>query len=243
MIRILAASLSAAVLAATSLPVSAQPRSKGLALRAAGSPALAAKRFAAPKRTAAPRRFRSFNPPSPVGQPKSPPRAFSRGLTPPSPGPKTAPHYIGPQAPTGGQNFVSRFDSVPPSLPVPLPSQSSPTAAPTVPIAQETATVPQQPVPQADLQAPIPETVAATSAPAAGEEKRPAEVVQVVRHVHEVRVVYVPVAKAQKVIKRKRVVHVPERVYVPHRVYRPRVVYAGSRIRFGFGFGRGFRRW
>jgi hypothetical protein len=36
---------------------------------------------------------------------------------------------------------------------------------------------------------------------------------------------------------------VAEPVYVPRRVYRPRFVYAGPRIHFGIGFGRGFRRW
>lgn len=252
MIRILAVSLSAVVLVAASYPAAAQQRSKGPGLRTSGPSTFAAKRFAAPRHVHAPRRFRSFNPPSPSSQPKGPARAFSRGLAPPSPTAKTAPHYIGPQAPTGsgpqgpagGQNVVSRFDSVPPSLPVPMPSQSTPTAAPTEPNAPEVAAVgaPMPPAPQDELQAPIPETAVVTSAlPAAAATKAP-ETVQIVRHVHEVRVVYVPAPQVRRAVKRKRV-YVEEPVYVSRRVYRPQHVYAGPRIHVGIGFGRGFRRW
>ncbi len=107
MIRVLAASLSAAALIAGSLPAAAQQNHKGPSFRGSGQPSFAAKRVSGPKQPVGPRHFRSFNPPAPqissgqrfhrsfnppapFGQPTSAPRAFSRGLAPPSPGGPTA---------------------------------------------------------------------------------------------------------------------------------------------------------
>ena len=178
MIRILAATLSAAALIAGSLPAAAQQRQQNPNFRGPSQPTFTAKRFFGPKQPAGQRKFRpfnppapqissgqrfhrSFNPPAPFGQGTSPPRAFSRGLAPPTPG-GTTQHSFGPQAPAGGQNYAGVPLGVPASLPVPSPSEASPTAAPGQPA--EAAL-------QGDLQPPIPESIAAQPEPAATAEK------------------------------------------------------------------------
>ncbi len=254
MIRIFAASLSVAALVGVSLPAAAQQTSKGQTFRAPAQPGAAVKRLSAPRQPAAPRRLRSFNPPAPqiaTGQrlhrsftPPGPggnvPTTYSRGLAPPSPGVVTAPIMIGPQAPAGGYGLVPGAPPVPSSLPVSLPAEASPTAAPTAQLAEETAQ-PTDSSPQGDLQAPIPETVSAQPMPAVGEEMRVSRLVAVpttqqiapaplVRHVYEVRVVYVPI-------------HTVRRVHRRHHVHFPHHVIRGHRVHFGPHFHRGFRRW
>jgi hypothetical protein len=245
MIRILAASLAAAALVAASLPAAAQ-RHQGPGFRGPGQPSLTGKRFSgrkhlvgrrksrsfnppAPQISSGKRSRRSFNPPAPFGKTSSPPRALSRGLTPPGPAPGTSHSTFGPQAPTGGQNYVGGTGTVPPSLPAPSLGQASPTAAPEQP---------GEPLP------PAAETVAAQVEPTATAEKvaevMPDQVIKqvvhlpvpkpVVRHIYEVRVVYVPVYRKRRVHRR-------------HQVHAPRYVYRGHRGHFGPRFRRGFRRW
>jgi hypothetical protein len=258
MIRILAASLSVAALIVASLPAAAQQRQFGTGVRGAGQPSFTVKRSSGPKRRVSQRKFRSFNPPSPQissgrrhhhsFNPPAPggqaPTAYSRGLAPPSPGVAVAPRSFVPHAPAGGNNFIHGSAPVPASLPAPSPGESSPTAAPEASSPQLTVAAPDQSTqaaPQSDLQAPIPETVTAQSDPAATDVKlvgqpMSEQIIQpvvrgpIVRHVYEVRVVYVPVYKAYPVYRR-------------HRVYAPHHVYHGPRVHFGHRFHRGFRRW
>jgi hypothetical protein len=244
MIRILAVLLSAVALFAGSLPAAAQQRQQNPNFRGPGQPSFSAKRLSGPKQPAGPRKFRSFNPPAPVGQAASPPRAFSRGLTPPTPGGPVAPRYFYPQAPTGGQNVIGLPSGVPASLPAPSLGETSPTAAPAAAIAQESAAAPGQSreaALQGDLQPPIPESLTALSEPPATADKiAPDQVIQqvvylpmqkpVVRHVYEVRVVYVPVYSAPRLYR-------PHYAYVAHHGFR------GHRVHFGPRFHRGFRRW
>jgi hypothetical protein len=252
MIRILAASLAAAAVLAASLPVAAQQRHQGPGFRGPSQPSITGQRFSgrkqlvgrrksrsfnppAPQISSGKRFHRSFNPPAPFGKASSPPRAFSRGLTPPGPNVGTSQRSFGPQAPSGGQNFVGGPGSVPASLPAPPLGQSSPTDAP-----QQST----EAAPQGELQPPIPETVAVQAEPATTAEKvdevMPDQVVRqvvhvpvpkpVVRHVYEVRVVYVPVYRTRRIYRR-------------HHVYAPRHVFRGHRAHYGPRFRRGFRRW
>jgi hypothetical protein len=256
MIRILAVSLSAAALIAGSLPAAAQQRLQNPNFRGPAQPSFTAKRISGPKQPVGQRKFRSFsppapqitsgqrfhrsfNPPAPNGLTSTPPRAFSRGLAPPTPG--TSQRSFIPQAPAGGQNYVGLPGSVPASLPAPSPGETSPTAAPNP---QETAAAPEPPadaVPQGELQAPLPESITAQADPAATADKlMPEQVVQqivqlpvqkpVVRHVCEERVVYVPVYRTP-------------RIYRPAHVYVPRFHYRRHHVHFGPRFHRGFRRW
>ena len=252
MFRILAASLSAAALLAASLPAAAQQRKQSSSFRGPGQQSVAAKRVSGPKHPAGQRRFRSFNPPAPqissgqrfhrsfnppapFGQASSAPRALSRGLAPPSPGGPTAPQYLYPGAPTGGQHVVGLPSSVPASLPPPSPGEASPTAA---------AAAPTETAPEGDLQPPLPETVAAQPEPALTAAKEvtlaPDQVIRqvvhvpvpqpIVRQVYEVRVVYVPVYRERRVYRR-------------HHAYVPHYAFHGHRAHFGPRFHRGFRRW
>lgn len=251
MIRILAASLSAAALIAASVPAEAQQRQQATSFRAPGQPGIAAKRVSGPKRRVGQRKFRSFNPPAPqlssgqrfhrsfnppapFGEASSAPRAFSRGLAPPTPGGPTSQQILGPQPPTGGQNYVALPSGVPSSLPAPQPGAASPSAAPVAPT---------KAAPVGDLQPPIPETVAAQPEPTPATEKvdnvAPEQAVQqvvqvpvpqpIVRQVYEVRVVYVPVYRERRIYRRHHA-HVPH--YAFHRHYRHRI-----------HFGPRFRRW
>ncbi len=262
MIRVLAASLSAAAFIAGSLPAEAQQRHQGTSFRAPGQPNLAAKRLPGPKQLAGQRRFRSFNPPAPqitsgprshrsfnppapLGQAANPPRALSRGLAPPTPGGATTHRYLYPEAPTGGQNFVGGPGSVPASLPPPSPAETSPTAAPAAPGPQETAAVqPAEGAPQGDLQPPIPESITAQFEPVATMAKAdklvPGPVVQ--------QVVQVPVP--QQVVRHEceaRVVYVPiyreRKIYRRHHVHAPYYTFRGHRAHFGHRVHFGFRRW
>ena len=189
MIRILAVSISAAALIAASLPASAQSRQQGPSFRS--QPSFSGQQFRGQQQFrqqqfGQQRNFRSFNPPSPSGQrlqrsfnPPAPVaqgpgqvRSLSRGFNPPTPG--VSQRSFGPQAPTGGRNFVGGPGSVPASLPAPSLGQSNPTAAPAGPA--------QEPGANPDLQAPIPETVTAQgptqgqpeTAPQQGQPEQPA---------------------------------------------------------------------
>jgi len=221
MIRILAASLSAAALIAASVPAEAQQRLQGTSARAPGQPGIAAKRVSSAKRRVGQRQFRSFNPPAPFGQPAGAPRAFSRGLAPPTPGGPTSQQSIYPGAPSGGQTYVGLPSGVPASLPPPQPGAASPSAAPVAPT---------EAAPLDDLQPPIPETVAAQPEPAV---QQIVPVPQpIVRQVYEVRVVYVPVYPERRV-HRRRHVHVPHYAFHSPRYYGPRIHF-GPRFRGGF---------
>jgi hypothetical protein len=182
MIRILAASISAAALIAASLPANAQSH-QGQQFRSQGPSGLSGQRLSGqPFRNQGPtsfsgqrfsqptgqRNFRSFNPPAPGGQGPGRVNTLSRGLTPPGPGAVgTSQRSFSPQPPTGGRNFVGGPGSVPASLPAPSFGQSTPTAAPGTPGPQQTVADPGQPAdaPQGDLQAPIPQTVTAQGEP------------------------------------------------------------------------------
>ena len=207
MIRILAVSISAAALIAASVPANAQSRqgqggqqfrsqgpsgfsgqrSSGQQFRSQGPSSFSGQRFSQGQQFGqgqpTGQRFRSFNPPSPSGQPtgqrnfrsfnppspgQGPGNTLSRGLTPPGPGAVgTSQRSFGPQAPSGGRNFVGGPGSVPASLPAPSLGQSTPTGAPGTPGPQQTVTDAGQPTdaPQNDLQAPIPQTVTAQGEP------------------------------------------------------------------------------
>ena len=242
MIRVLAASISAAAVIAGSLPAQAQQRQHGPGVRAPVQTSLPGKRHVAPKRIANQRKFRSFNPPAPQltsGQrsfrsfnPPTP-QAYSRGLAPPTPGGAVAPSIIQPGAPSGGQNLAGIPNSVPASLPPLSPGESSPTAA----------EQPSQITPQGELQAPIPDSIAAQAEPAVTTEKADklmseqvvekivqVPVPQVVRYVHVVRVVHVPVYRERRVYRR-------------HHVHAPYYAYRVHRAHFGPRIHIGFRRW
>lgn len=240
MIRVLAASLSAAALMAASLPAEAQHRQHGPAFRAPVQTQFAVKRTVGPNRIANTRRFRSFNPPAPQfasGQ-KSfrsfnppTPQAYSRGLTPPTPGGAVSPSIIQPGAPAGGQTLAGIPSGVPASLPPPSPGEASPTAA-----AQPT-----EAAPQGDLQPPIPETIASPAEPAVTTAKvdklvpeqvveKIVQVPQIVRYVQVVRVVHVPVYRERRIYRR-------HHVHVPHYAFR------GHRAHFGPHIHFRIRRW
>jgi hypothetical protein len=174
MIRILAVSISAAALFAATLPANAQSRQgndpQSQQGRSPSQPSVSPGQGQGP--SSGQRNFRSFNPPAPGGQSgQVQPRAFN----PPAPGNGTSQRSFGPQAPTGGQNFVGGPRGVPGSLPAPSLGQSTPTGAPAVSGPQQAA-APGQPTdaPQGDLQAPIPQTVTGQVEPTSAEQM-PAE--------------------------------------------------------------------
>jgi hypothetical protein len=262
MIRILAVSISAAALFAATLPANAQGRQDGRGgpqFRSQGpSSGFSGQQFQGQgQQFQGQRNFRSFNPPAPGGQsgqaqqrsfnPPAPGgqgpgqvNTLSRGLTPPTPGVGTTQRSFGPQAPTGGRNFVGGPGGVPASLPAPSLGQSTPTDAPS-PGPQQTASAPGQPTdaPQGDLQAPIPQTVtgqvqptSAEGAPAEGAPTEAAPVAegeqaapQTVTEGGETPVV----GEKRRVVKVvpghvvRKVVHVPRYVeyYEPRHVYVP----------------------
>ena len=259
MIRILAVSISTAALFAATLPANAQTRQ---------GPDQQGQRVQGQQQGQ--RDFRTINPPAPGGQSaQGQPRSFN----PPAPGNGTSQRSFGPQAPTGGQNFVGGPSGAPASLPAPSVGQSNPTSSPALPGPQQTAVAPGQPTdaPQGELQAPIPQTVTGqvqpTSAEGAPTEGAPTEAAPVaegdqaapqtvVTEGGETRrvVKVVPGHVVRKFVHAPEVVvyHQPRQVYAPVYVQRHHYVHVphhhgfhGHRVHHGHHFhhGHGHRRW
>ena len=113
MIRILAVSISAAALFAATLPANAQTRQ---------GPDQQGHRVQGQQQFQGQRDFRSINPPAPGGQSA---QVQPRSFNPPAPDIGTSQRSFGPQAPTGGQNFVGGPCGAPASLPAPSVGQSN----------------------------------------------------------------------------------------------------------------------